>query len=181
MLSPLFAHLAQEAAPEKTGIAVLGLDIKVLVLQAGVFVLLFFLLKKFALSGIVEKLEERRQTINQGVDLGLEMKQKKAEFEEELKKLHHEARAQADEILAGANKEAGEIIQAGEASATTKVDQMLKDAEARIESEMAKARKSLQAEMQSLVAEATEAIIGEKLDASKDASLIERALAKVRG
>jgi F0F1-type ATP synthase membrane subunit b/b' len=57
---------------------------------------------------------------------------------------------------------------------------MLKDASARIEREMQTARQELQAEMLALVSEATETIIEEKLDKTKDASLIQRALARVR-
>ncbi len=175
-----FTTLANTATEEKTGIAVLGIDVKVILLQAGTFLLLFLVIKKFALEGIVSTLEQRRQTIDKGVELGLEMEKKKAEFDEELKKLHVKARESADTIIATANKEASDIIKAGEASATKKVDQMLKDAEGRIEREMGKARTQLKDEMLSLVAEATEVIIDEKLDSKKDAGLIGRALAKVR-
>ncbi len=173
-------HFAEAATEEKSGIAVLGIDVKVILLQAGTFLLLFLIIKKFALKNIVSTLEQRRQTIDKGVELGLEMEKKKAEFDEELKKLHIAARSSADEIIANANKEAGDIIKAGESSAASKVDQMLKDAEARIEREMSKARADLKHEMLGLVAEATEVIIEEKLDAKKDESLIGRALAKVR-
>lgn len=168
------------AAEEKTGFALLGIDPKAIILQAGTFLILFLLIKKFALKGIVETLEQRRKTIDKGVELGVAMEKKKGQFDEELKQLHHEAREQADLIIAGANKEASDIIKAGEASATKKVDQMLKDAQARIDREMNKARQDLRKEMLGLVAEATEVIIDEKLDAKKDASLIERALTRMR-
>lgn len=169
------------AVEEKTGIAVLGIDIKVILLQSGTFLLLFLIVKKYALKGIVDTLERRRLTINKGVDLGISMEKKQGEFEQELKKLHLQARESADDIIAAANKESAELIKAGEVSATKKVDQMLKDAEARIEREMAKAGADLKKQMLTLVAEATEVIIDEKLDAKKDAGLISRALAKVRG
>ncbi len=177
-LLPL-THLANTAAEEKTGVAVLGIDPKAILLQAGTFLILFFIVQKFALKKIVATLEQRRRTIDTGVELGLEMEKMKAQFDDEMKQLHHKARASADEIIAEAHKESGEIIKASEATAAQKVDQMLRDATARIEREMSKARKDLQAEMLGLVAEATEVIIDEKLDAKKDASLIERALGKV--
>lgn len=168
------------AAEEKEGIAVLGLDIKALLLQAGVFLLLFFVIKKFALRGIVDALEDRRQTIDKGVTLGLEMQTAKEKFDEELKQMHHQARIKADDILAEAQKEAHALIKEGEAAAAKKADTMLADAAKRIDREMESARKELRHEMLQLVAEATETIIEEKLDAKKDASLLERALAKVR-
>lgn len=180
MLNPLLTVVASEAAAEKSGIAVLGIDPKAIILQAGTFLLLFLIVKKFALRGIVDTLEKRRQTIDKGVALGIAMEKQKAEFDDEVKKLQHEARAQADMIIAEANKEAGQIIKAGEESATVKVNQMLKDAEGRIEREMSQARQQLKQDMLNLVAEATEVIIEEKLDAKKDASLIDRALGRLR-
>lgn len=179
MFNSMLTLFASEAA-EKEGIAVLGIDLKAILLQAGTFVLLYLIIKKFALRGIVDTLEKRRKTIDKGVSLGLEMQHAKAGFDKELKDMQHQARVEADKILATAHQEAGEIIKAGEASAAVKVDGILKDASARIEREMQTARKELRGEMLSLVSEATEVIISEKLDAKKDASLIERALSRVR-
>ncbi len=176
----LLTQLASTEAEEKTGIAVLGIDPKAILLQAGTFILLYLIIRKFALKKIVTTLEQRRETIDKGVELGVEMQRQKEFFDEDFKRMQKDARVTADEIIAEANKEAGQIIKAGEESAAQKVATMLKDAEARIEREMAKARKDLQADMLALVAEATEAILEEKLDDKKDASLIQRALAKVR-
>lgn len=180
MANPALILFAAEAA-EKQGIAVLGVDPKAILLQAGTFLLLFFLLKKFALKGIVETLEKRRITIDKGVDLGLEMQAAKEKFDEELKSLHHDAQSKANDILTQAQKEATAIIKEGEAAAAKKADTILKDATARIEREMDAARKGLRSEMLQLVSEATEAIIDEKVDAKKDASIIERVLDKVKG
>lgn len=179
MISPLLI-LASEAAAEKEGIAVLGIDPKAILLQAGTFVLLFLIIRKFALPGIVETLEKRRMTIDQGVDLGIEMQNAKEKFDDELKGMQKQARVAADEIISVARKEASEIIKEGEAVAVKKADGILEEAEKKIGQEMEAARKALSKEMLALVSEATEVIIGEKVDAKKDASLIERALAKVR-
>ncbi len=176
----LITQLANTAAEEKTGIAVLGIDPKAIILQAGTFLLLFLIIRKFALKGIVEQLEQRRKTIDKGVELGLEMEKAKLEFDEHAKQLQREARGKADEIIAAAQNEAGAIVKQGEITATAKIDQMLRDAEGRIEREMNEARDGLRSEMLALVAEATEVIIDEKLDDKKDASLIERAMARIR-
>ena len=177
MGNPLFLLFASE---QKEGIAVLGIDPKAILLQAGTFIILFLIIKKFALKGIVDTLEKRRETIDKGVELGIEMEAEKAKFDESLQKMQQSARVEAEKIIAEAQHEAGEIIKAGEDAATQKVDGMLKHSSARIEREMENARQELQAEMLTLVSEATETIIQEKLDKTKDASLIQRALAKVR-
>lgn len=177
----MFNSLLLLATEEKTGIAVLGLDVKALLLQAAVFLVLFFIIKKYALENIVNTLENRRKTIDKGVALGFEMQTAKEKFDDELKALHHEAREKANEILTQAQKEASAIIKEGEVAASKKAETILKDASARIDREMETARKSLRGEMLQLVSEATEAIIGEKVDAKKDASIIERVLGRVKG
>jgi F-type H+-transporting ATPase subunit b len=87
-----------------------------------------------------------------------------------------EARQQADGILATAQDNAREVVREAEDKAKAKADGILVDAKSRIDQETARARQNLQKEMVILVSEATEAIIGEKVDAKKDASLIESAL-----
>lgn len=179
MINPLVL-LASEAAAEKEGIAVLGIDPRSILLQAGTFLLLFLIVRKFALPGIVKTLEDRRKTIDQGVDLGIEMQKAKEQFDDELKGMQREARKQADEIISVARVEASNIIKESEAVAVQKADGILEEAEKKIGQEMDAARHALRGEMLALVSEATEVIIGEKVDAKKDASLIERALSKAR-
>lgn len=167
------------ATEEVSGIGALGIDILAILAQAVTFLVLFFVLKKFALDGIVKTLEKRRKTIDDGVRLGVEMEAEKAQLDEKVEALLRKARLQADEIIAGGHKESGEIIKAAEESASRKVEAMLADAQGKIEEDIAAARKGLEQEMRSLVAEATEVIIEEKLDAKKDESLIKRAFARV--
>lgn len=167
------------ATEEVSGIGALGIDFLAILAQAFTFLVLFFVIKKFALDGIVKTLEKRRKTIDDGVRLGVEMEAEKAELDEKVEAVLRDARINADEIIAGGQKEAGSIIKAAEEAAGRKVDAMLADAHGKIEEDITAARKGLEQEMRALVAEATEVIIEEKLDAKKDESLIKRAFARV--
>jgi len=160
------------------GIAALGVDVKALILQIATFVIVFLLLKKFALTKIVETLEKRRETIDDGVKLGLEMQKAKAELETSVAQVMKQARQQADKIIAAGHQDANELIKAAETAAARKTDALLVDANAKIEEDMARARKKLERDMLELVSEATEAVIGEKLDERKDSAIIERALSR---
>lgn len=175
----LFGKVAGE---EKSagGIAALGIDPLAILAQAVTFLALFFIIKKFALEKIVASLEERRKTIDKGVRLGYEMASEREKLEQKIDQQLHKTRKEADRIIAEAHQEAGEVIKGAEISASQKVDSMLSDAHLRIEEDMNKARKALEKEMLNLVADATEMIIGEKLDAKKDDSLIQRALTGVK-
>ncbi len=166
-----------EAAAEKTaGIAALGIDPLAILAQAGTFLVLFWVVKKFALEKIVASLEERRKTIDKGVHLGFEMEKQRSKLEEQIEESLRETRVRADQIIAEAHKEAGEVLKAAEDSAGHKVDTMLADAHLKIEDDMKKAKVMLEKDMLNLVADATEAIIAEKLDADKDNALIRRVL-----
>ncbi len=173
----LVSHLFAETSGESTGgIASLGVDLKALLLQAATFVIVFLLLKKFALDKIVAMLEKRHETIDQGVTLGLEMQKAKAELAAKAEKVLHDARLEADKIIAAGRQEVSVLLKEAEAAAARKTDAMLADAHTKIEEDMLKARKQLEKDMLTLVAEATEIVIGEKLDINKDTALIEKAL-----
>lgn len=188
MTDLFFKVLAQagEHAPEAAhseeagGISAIGLDPLAILAQAVTFLLLFWIVKRFALEKIVNTLEERRKTIDSGVRLGLEMQAEQEKLAETIEQKLQATRKQADMILAEANQEAGAIVKKAEDDAQTSVDKMLSDARARIEDDVQKAKRELQKEVVELVAEATEVLIGEKLDVKKDSSLIERALKGVR-
>ena len=168
------------ATEEAEGIAALGIDPLAILAQAATFLLLFWVIKKFALDKIVTTLEKRRKTIDDGVRLGRQMEAEKERLDEKVEAALKKARNEADKIIAESREEAGSIIKQAEITASNKVDGMLEDAHKKIEEDIDAARKGLEQDMRSLVAEATEAIIKEKLDAKKDASLLDRALLKVR-
>lgn len=168
------------ATEEAEGIAALGIDPIAILAQAATFLLLFWVIKRYALDKIVDTLEKRRKTIDDGVRLGREMEAEKERLDQKVEDAMRQARIDADKIIAEAREEAGGVLKEAEASASKKVDAMLAEAHHRIEEDIDRARAGLEKDMRNLVAEATEVIIQEKLDAKKDASLLERAINKVK-
>ena len=172
---------AAEAAQESSGgIGALGVDFKALLLQIVTFVIVFLLLKKFALDKIVQTLEERRKTIDKGVDLGIKMSEEKERLSQEVAAALKKARLEADKIIAAGHHEAGILLKEAEASAARKADAMLVDAHAKIEDDIQNAKKGLEKETLQLVAEAASALLAKKLDAKQDAVLINRALQEAK-
>ncbi len=164
------------AAEEPSGIGVLGIDPWAILAQATIFLLLFFIIKKFALEKIVKTLNERHHVIDQGVRLGIEMEKEKAELDAKVAAALRQARAEADKLLTGAQSEANDILKAAEAEAAKRQAEFLEETRKRVDLDVKKARQQLEADILQLVAEATEVIIGEKLDQQKDDALIRRAL-----
>jgi F-type H+-transporting ATPase subunit b len=177
MLPVYFAAEAAEHAEE--GLP-LGLSLQSFIIQLITFVIIFFLLKRFAFTPIVKMLDKRHKVIDEGVRHGLEMEKERTRLETETAKIIREARHDADAIIGDAQKEGREIVREAEKSAHKKSEVMLADAEARINEEAEQARRRVEKDIVGLVSEATEAVVEEKIDAKKDADLIDRAIKKGR-
>jgi F-type H+-transporting ATPase subunit b len=159
-----------------SGIGALGVDGKALIVQLVTFVLAYFILRRYAFGPIMKVLNERRATIEDGVRIGEQMKKDQAELAAAVEAKLAEARKEAEGIVNDANETSRQMVREAEDKAHQKVTGILKEADDRIASETQRARKQLQGELVSLISDATEAIIGEKVDAKKDAQLIDRAL-----
>lgn len=177
MLPIYFAAETGEQAAE--GLP-LGLNLQALLIQLVTFVFVFLILKKFAFNPIVKMLNKRYEVIESGVRHGLEMEKEKAHLQKETEKVIRDARHAADDIISDAQKEGREIVRESEKAAHKKGEIMLKDAEARINEEAEQARRKLEKEISGLVSEATETVVEEKVDAKKDAELIDKAIKKNR-
>ncbi len=167
------------ATNDLEGIGALGIDPWAILAQGLTFLVLFYIVKKFALEKIVTKLQERHNKIDSGVRLGIKMEKEFEKLQRTIDQKLHEARLDADRVLDDANQESSQIIKAAEEKASHKVNQMLADAEAKIESDMERAQQQLRKELVELVADATEVVLEEKLDRAKDMKLIERAISEV--
>jgi F-type H+-transporting ATPase subunit b len=164
-------------ATSSSGIGALGFSASSFFIQLITFILAYLVLRKWAFGPIIKILKERRDTIDQGVALGESMKKEQAELEARVDKEIEAARSKADDILADASQAAKDAIRRGEADAEAKAGVILNEAKDQTKQDMARAKRKLESEIVSLVADATEVITGEKVDAKKDADLIDRALA----
>lgn len=168
--------LLTQFGDSSSGIAALGLNGWSFLVQLITFVIAYLILRKWAFKPILKMLKERREMIEKGVSLGEKMQKEEAEMEKKVAAALHEARTEADKIIGDASDRGRGIVSDAEAKAKEKSEGIIASAEDRIRQDTARARKELEGELASLVADATEAIVEEKVDAKKDASLIDRAL-----
>ena len=159
-----------------SGLGALGVDGKALIIQLITFVLALLVLKRYAFKPISKMLNERRELIESGVKLGEDMQKEKAKLDTKINAALNEARTQADGIVAAAQDTARDSVREAEIKAREKADAILAEAKQRTLQDVARARKQLEQELVSLISDATEAIIDEKVDAKKDAALIDKAL-----
>lgn len=176
MIHILMTLFASTEAAEPQGIAALGIDPLAIVAQGATFILLFFIIKKFALDKIVHTLEERRKTIEGSLEKAEELNKKNEEAEKRVGEVLAEARKEAEEVIGKSREEAGAIVAEAENNAVTKAEKIIADGKLQIENEVVKAREALKKETLGLVAEATAAVLGESVDAKKNEALIKKAL-----
>jgi len=169
------AHQATEAAG---GIAALGLDWKAFLFQLITFVIVLLILRKFVFGKLVATLSARQKAVEDSLKHAAEIEEKLKSAEKTVAGMLTDARKEADEVVSASHKEAAQMLETAEAKSAKRAEHIVAEAKAQMDVEVAKARESLKKETAHLVASATELVIGEKLDANKDAKLIDAALTK---
>ena len=179
MLDMFYQFAAEEtaqAAEESSGLSALGLDPVAILIQSGTFILLFFLIKRYALDAINDKLNQRDETINEGLENARKASIASQEAVAQQQKLLKQANDKAAEIIGEANQKSGQIITEAQSAAGDQAGKIVADARTQITAEVERARTELKSELVELVATATETVTRGTVDAHKDKQLIESAL-----
>ena len=168
--------LATHYFGSSSGLGSLGLSASGFLIQLITFIIAILVLRKWAFKPIMKVMNERRQAIEKGVTLGEQMEKEKAALEEKVSQTLHETRRQADKIISDARDSAKQMVREAEDQARVKAAAIAKDAEAKGDEMVQRAWRKMEGQFASLVAGATEAVVGEKVDAKKDASIIDKAI-----
>lgn len=164
-------------AAEKGFFEVLGIDWRLLGLQLVAFAILVWVLGKFVYPPLVRAIDNREKAIEASVKAAEQAEAKAEATQKEINDLFEKARTDAAEIVEIAHKEAANAVKDAEDKAKTRADQIIADARVQLDADVLKARKALKTEAVELVVAATEKVIGEKIDAARDADRIKNALA----
>ncbi len=154
----------------------LGIDWKLLVAQIINFLILLFVLYKFAYGPILAILEKRQKKIEKGLKDAEVAGKKLEESEEKQKEILKKARTEAKDIVDKAHKQAEKSKSEIAAEAKGQAEKIIAGAKIEIEQEKQKTIAEIKAEIGGLVVAATEKVIEEKIDEKKDKELIERAI-----
>ena len=142
-------------------------DTGLFILQTIAFLLLLFLLGKFAWKPILSGLKEREETIENALASAEKAKEEMEALQSDNQKLLAEARAERDKILKEAIKVANTIKEEAREETGKISDKMIADAKAAIENE----KKAALADVKTLVAklslEITEKVIRRELKDTK--------------
>lgn len=159
-----------------SGVAAFGVNIKALIFQLVTFLIVLWILNKYAIKKIVVVLDKRREELELSLKNAEEAKQLLADADSKSDELIAEARKQADGIMSTANTEATELIKVIEQKADKKAERIIAEAREQLAHDVAAAKAMLKKDSAKLVAEATGVVLQEKLSSSNDAKLIQKSL-----
>lgn len=157
-------------------ISKLGIDWKLLIAQIINFLVLLFVLYKFAYGPVLAMLEKRQKKIEKGLKDAEDAHKKLAESEEKQKEILKHARTEAKDIVEKAHIQAEKSKSGIAAEAKVQAEKIIAGAKAEIEQEKQKTIAEIKSEIGGLVVAATEKIVGERIDEGKDRELIEKAI-----
>lgn len=155
------------------------LRIDIVITQIIGFLIVLWVLKRYAWGPVLGMLEERRARIARDVagaeTLRREAESLKAEYSRQLETIEAQARARIQEAVAEGQKVAEEI----RAEAHADARRIAERAKADLELEYKKARASLRGDMVGLALGAAEKLLAEKLDAEEHGRLVDRFLTEL--
>lgn len=173
-----FAAAEHEAKADLFGS--LGIDWKLLALQTIAFLILLFILRKWVYPPLVAMLEKREKDLRTAENAAKSARENADKTEKMINETMRKARAEASDIVKTAREEAAGVVEAANKKASEKADALVAAAKDEIAQEVAAAKQALHNETLDLVAAASGKVLDEKIDATKDAKLIERAVKEAK-
>jgi ATP synthase F0, B subunit len=158
----------------------LGIDWTSLILQILAFVVLAFILAKFAYPSISKLLDQHEEQLERSNKLIHEATKRAKEAEIEVKELLDKARRDSLAIIKTAKDEAAQITDDAHEKAKKRSEDLLDNAKEQIERDIKAARESLRKEVIDLVILATEKVTKNVLDKKVDKKLVEKSLEDLR-
>lgn len=140
------------------------------------FLIVFFVLRKYAFGRVQALIDERREQIKRAIDEADNARDEARKLLEEHRALMNEARGEAEQIINEARKtrESMEVRMREETEAERQ--RRLEETRKEIAAETARALEQIRAEVANLTLEAASRVIGRALDADRDRELITEAI-----
>jgi F-type H+-transporting ATPase subunit b len=156
----------------------IGILLGNLIWQMAAFLLLVWLLSRFAYKPIIGMLDERANRIRESMEQAEQIKQDNAEAAKRAQEIIAEAQNQTREMLGQAQQMSQRTIAAAQAEAREQREKLLADAHAQIQTDTQRAKEELQREVARLAIMAASKVVGKSLDTQDHYRLVDEALAE---
>lgn len=152
----------------------LGFDWRMALANLVNFLLILWLLKKFAYKPLKETINKRQQTINEGLDnaerANTELKMAKQNRDQTIL----DANKEANQIIARAQSEAERIVQKAKAEAIATNEEIIKEARRSMQTEKQNMLKELRNQISELVIATARKVLSSQQDGKNLAKEVER-------
>ena len=153
-------------------LANLGIDWKLFLAQAINFLILLFILRRYAYKPMLDFLEKRTERIDKGLKDAEAAQKKLSEMEKKEKEVMAKARNEAQAIIAAAEESAKKRDAKRLAETEAKTKRFVEDARMKIEEEKDKVMGEVKSEVAEIVALSVEKLLRERVDTRKDEKII---------
>ena len=150
-----------------------GVNWPLFISQCIAFLIVAFLLKRFAYQPVLEMLEQRRQKIAESMENADKIKAELAETQAERDKVMAEANARAEKLIADAKEAAKQVGEAEGQRAVKQAEEIIRKAREATEADRERMLSELKAEIGRLVVETTAKVSGKVLTAEDQQRLID--------
>jgi F-type H+-transporting ATPase subunit b len=161
--------------------AALGINVSALIVQLLAFLILVFLLWRYAYRPIVSALDQRAERVSSSMEQADRIERQLAETETRNQQILTEARREAQQIVAQArevgDRQTAQILEA----ARQRADEQLQQSLAQLRAEEQRAKQEHRQEFADLVIRAASRVVRQELDPQKHLQLIETTLREADG
>lgn len=170
---------ATEHAAEEGGNFLVSPDVGLMIWLLLAFGITLLILRKYAFPAIGDALDKRQRAIEESIDAAERTRQEADTLLAEYRQRLTDARAQADEIVAKAER-AGEVAKEESlAAAKTQREELLEQTKRDVEAETRRAIQEIRREVADLTVLATEKVTRKTLNAEDQQRLVEDALSEL--
>jgi F-type H+-transporting ATPase subunit b len=147
--------------------------------EAAEFILFIWFCKALIWPWLLKKIEERQKMIADGLAEAERGRSSLADAQKQTDVILRDARARAQEIVAAAEKSAGQRVEESKSQARVEADRMLTTAKAQIEQEVQSARQQLREQVATLAVSGAEKILQREVDAKAHSQMLDQLKAQL--
>jgi len=140
--------------------------------QAATFALFIWFTVKFVWPPLLRAIEMRQKTIADGLAEAERGRSSLADAQKQTEQILREARGRAQEIVAAAEKSAGQRIEESKTQAKTEGERLVAAAHAQIQQEVQSAKQVLREQVAQLAVQGAEKILKREVDAKAHADML---------
>lgn len=156
----------------------LGINIGALIAQLAVFLIVLWVLGKYAFPVLTKTLDTREAKIREGIENAERSRRELAEAEKRVEALLNQARLDSQATIAKATQAAEHVKAEIEQDAQRRAREIQSQAEKRIEQMLVQARAQLRQEVADLAIMAAEHVVGTSLDQTTSRRLVSEFVAQ---